>query len=341
MLRGSGPLRRPGAPEVPPPPPPPPPVNTTLPFAETTLRAGYVTYTPANNAILANVLARDFIVPTTQDALIDMQWLEWKVAMKVWVRGGQRVHVKNVRINSDGSGTSAYSRGGFGFRMQSGQSSPAGHCSLTGALIYGTGLADGLTIGGTTDPYPIDKVTFQKVRLENASMSNGGVAASEPAEHMDAFQAQGPFTVVEFGLCTLHQQWAKAGLDPGKGFMLNAYSQNNQTYLVDLNKVNFRDFPGATNCGAWWIKDFNKTSMRLVEVYGYTESNKSSSWAWAANSGMFLNTATQSAANQGWTSTGNAPNRVASFPAVVAITGTVQEGLPAGGDFVTRAALGF
>ena len=310
-----------------------------LPFPEAQLRPGFQTVT------IPNPQATSYTTPAGVDVLIDGQWVQRQQALKIYVRGGQRVQINNMWVDSinlpgNSRGLSAYWRGGLGVRMLAGEGSGAEHVSVTGYLATGAGLTDGFTIGGTTDPHAIAKVTVQDFRIENASMSNGGKPSSEPSEHMDCFQSQGPFNVVEFGKGTMFRQWAPAGSHPGKGLMLNAYTQNNRTYLVDMRKVNFRDFPGATGCGAVWIKDFNTTKIALDDVWSLIEGNPSGSWGWTAGSGLFLNTPVQNGSNQPWTSSGQAPNRVASFPAAANITGVVKEGLPAGGDFVSRESLG-
>lgn len=315
---------------------PPPP---GLPFPEAVLRPGFQTVT------IPDPKATSYTTPAGSDTLIDLGWVRREQALKIYVRAGQRVHIKNCWVDSiylpgNSRGLSPYWRGGLGVRMAPNQTAGAEHVSITGYLATGPGLTDGFTIGGTSDPHQIGKVTLQDFRIENSSMVNGGKPAAEDAEHMDCFQAQGPFGTVEFGMGTMYRQWAPAGSHPGKGLMLNAYSANSRTYLVNMRKVNFRDYPAATNCGAVWIKDFNTISIRLEDVWSMIQGSPSAAWAWNANSSLFLNTAAQYGSNQGWTSSGTAPNRMASFPPVTNITGQVREGLPAGGDFVTRDGLG-
>lgn len=319
-------------------PPPPPPVGV-LPFAEAQLRPGFRKVTTAD----IPVGAQYWTPPTSDDYLIDLEWVKRDRALKVYNRPGQRIHAKNVWIHIEQNlGGSAYQRGGFGYRPLTTSSAPAEHVSLTGYLHSGPHMTDGLTYGDQNGSQNgALRVTYQLCRQENASLSNGGKAAVESStEHCDAFQSQGPFAIIEFGLCTFYRQWAVPGTDPGKGWMLNGYGGNGRSYTVDARKVNFRDYPGAAGIGAAWIKDYNSIKINLEDVFLLIEGNPSGSWGWSAGSGLFLNTAQQYGSNQPWTSSGSAPTRVASFPAVTGITGQVREGLPAGGDYVTRAALG-
>lgn len=321
--------------------PPPPP--SSLPFAEAQLRAGFKTLTTADIPVGVS----RYTLPTNDDYLIDLGGVKRDRGLKVFTKPGQRVHTKNVWCAIDAvNGIGAYDRSGFGYRPASLTAAPADHLSLTGHLVSGAYMADGITFGdsGQTGGVGATKVTLQNCRVENASMSNGGTPAYEPNEHCDAFQMQGPLTTIEFGNCTFAMQWTAAGKHAGKGFMLNGYSANNSTYTVDCKRVNFRDFPGSTNCGDVWIKDSNNTTLLLEDVYYlYT---KVSYDTWPAQQGtvfsdLFLNTAQQGGPNQGWVNSGGSPNRVASFPVATKVSGVVREGLPAEGDYVTRASLGF
>lgn len=321
----------------------PPPPTSDLPFAEAQLRSGFVTLTTAN----IPVGTAFYTLPTSADYLIDLGWVMRDRALKIYTRPGQRVHARNVYINVQANVASAYQRGGFGYRPLSLNSPPSEHLSLTGCLVTGPWLADGLTYGDSTQTFGpgATRVTFQKCRIESASLVNGGVAAAEPTEHCDAFQMQGPLNNIEFGLCTFYRQWTTN--DPGKGLMLNAYSATGLAYTVAMNKVNFRDYPGATRCGAAWFKEESEITMTLTDVYCLNEGNPSASWAWPTTqgfnttSGLFMNYANKSGPSQGWTNTGTAPNRVATFPAATGITGQVTEGKSSDGeDWVTRADLG-
>jgi len=313
-------------------PPPPPP---GLPFAEATLRTPFNTYTTADIPVGSSHI---WTIPdSTKDALIDLGWVKRDRALKIATHPGQRVHVKNVYIDVSIAATSGnvYSRGGFGFRPVAANQVPSDHLSLTGCLITGTNMADGLTYGISSGYTGVqaNKVTFQQCRVESASYYRGAKITNEPSgEHFDAFQMQGTLGTLEFGLCTFYACDANYG---GKCWMLNDYLPAG--YTVNANKVNFRDGgPGGTNNGAFIIQDIRAINVNFTDCYGLVESS-SPSYQWTAGSSLFF----FYGSSLKWTSSGTAPNRTASFPGGSGFTGVVLEGKsPDGNDYVTRAGLG-
>jgi hypothetical protein len=326
--------------EPPPPPPPPPPAG--LPFAEASLRAGYRTLTAADVFAALGGLGGTNIylnLAPGADYLIDMQWAKWNRALKVCVPNGTRVHVKNVYIDvTVPASVGPYNRSGLGFRPLALTDAP-GHCSVTGCLITGTTLADGLTFGQTGATVRGGPFTFQQMRIESRSSRDPDGVVSKPgdepsSEHYDAFHMQGPGSPVQFGNCTI-VQCSTTGTDAGKGLMLNAYLAKNEAYF--LTNVNLRDDgPGATGTGAAWLKDEKTATITLDNVWALKAG---SGWDWA-NKLLFYNTPVKGGAKIDWTITGSAPNRVATFPLDDGVTGEVREGRsPDGEDFVTRADL--
>lgn len=315
---------------------------STLPFAEADLRPGYITLTTADITLDKN----SFTLPTTSDYLIDLGWVKRDRMLKIYTRPGQRVHTRNVYIDvtiAPVVGSTAYGRSGFGYRPVSASAAPADHLSLTGCLITGTTLADGLTFGDSlSTSNNALTVTYQMCRVESRSSRLGRqiVLADEPSgEHYDAFQMQGPCSRMEFGICTMVACNSSGGLQGGKGFMLNAYNAVGNGGIVEMNQVNIRDDgPTASFTGNFINQDYATIQINLTDVYALKEG--SGAYVWATNSNLFL-MGSRDAAAQAWTSSGTAPNRTATFAPGYGWSGVIREGRsPDGQDFCTRADLG-
>lgn len=306
-----------------------PSAPAALPFAEANLRVGYQTVTiPAGTT--------SYTPPTTSDYLIDLQWVERSRRLLILGRAGQRIKIINGYWNVTGTlpTGSAYGYGGIGFRTA--DATGAEHISLTGALITGPSLADGIVFDATDNT----KVTIQRTRVESGSLITGAPTTwglGSALEHLDALQVQGNIGSIEVGLATFYTCSVQSGNDPGKAFMLGgAWGP----YPVNLAKVNFRDTAGLAGQGAFIFQDDLDCPITFSEVYGLVEKAAGGAYQWASGSSLFV------AYNNGllgypWTSSGSAPNRTASFSAP-GWTGTVLEGKsPDGDDYVTRADLGF
>lgn len=311
------------APPPPDPDPPPPPPPGDLPFAEAQLRSGF-------QSVTIPVGTTSYTPPTSADYLIDLQGLERKRRLLVYGKAGQRIKIVDGYWNVTDTWTSgsAYSFGGIGFRKA--DTTGPEHFSLTDFLITGPRLADGIAI----DTGDQTKITCQRGRIESAALITGQVSRwgldGTPSEHCDAIQVQGPTGDLEFGLCTIYAQNVQTGNHPGKGFMLGMHWGS---YNLALDKVNFRDFAGLPGVGAYIFQDSRNQTVTLSDVYALKQATTP---AWSSGSSMFVSYQH----NEQWYSTGTAPNRQANFRDSQKITGVVKEGLPPGGDYVTRAMLG-
>jgi hypothetical protein len=314
--------------------PPYTPPTSTLPFAEASLRAGYVTLTTTNIPVGTD----SYTLPTSADYLIDLGWVKRDRALTIYTRPGQRVHTKNlyVEVTIAATSSNAYTRRGFGYRPLSGTAAPAEHCSLTGALITGPRMLDGLTYGVSTGytQNGATKVTYQRCRVESAALYNGAITSDPSTEHSDGFQMQGPLGTIEFGECTFYKGHFASG-DPGKCWMLNDYFAAG--YTVNATRVNFRDVPGLTGGGADIIQDIRNIVVNFTDVYSLQQGSPNASWTWQTGSSLYL----FYGSSLQWTAIGTAPNRTATFPAGSGFNGVVYEGIsPTGVDYCTRAMLG-
>jgi hypothetical protein len=330
--------------------PPEPPPSDGLVFAEATLRSGYVTLTGAQVfSALGGLSGTNHIYSLPADGkdyLIDFQWSKWNRSIKIGVRNGQRCHVRNVYIDVDKpTSVGDYTRSTFGFRPVALSDAP-GHCSITGALLTGTTMADGLLHGQTSATVQGGPFTYQWVRVESRSGRLGRnvnypTDESNTGVHIDAQQTQGPGHTFQFGNCTLVMcSTSGSGAHAGKGMMLNSYLTRNEQYF--LTNVNFRDddnWSTPTNTGGAWLKDEKTSLMTLSNVWARKYGG---GWTWD-NKLIFYSTPSKAAGQTTqipWTVTGTAPNRVATFPNDDGITGQVNEGTsPDGQDFCTRADL--
>ena len=312
---------------------------TGLPYAEAALRPGYVTLTTANIPLGTE----DYTLPTTADYLIDLGWIVRDRKLKIYTRPGQRVHTKNAHFNISLPATSsttvgnAYSRSGFGYRPVSASAAPADHLSLTGCLITGPWMADGLTFGDSgSSAVNANKVTYQNVRVESSSYYRGAQNSWDTGEHYDAFHMQGPLGTIEFGNCTFYACDVISPGHGGKGFMLNAYSARPNGYTVNMNRVNF--WGDGARTGSFINQDYANIVLNMTDVYALKEG--SGAYVWASGSFLFFMGSRDALANN-WTSSGIAPSRVASFPSGSGFNGQIREGRsPDGLDFCTRADLG-
>jgi len=313
-----------------------PTIPAVLPFAEASLRPGYVTYTTDD----IPVGVQNFTLPNDgNDALLDMGWVQRDRMLLVYVRPGQRVHVKNLYVVCNIAATSgnSYSRSGLGFQPVSPTSGTADHISASNILITGPTLNDGFVFGhsGATQPLA-NRVTYQNFRVESASLYRGAKVTDEPSgAHADAYHMQGPGDIVEFGLGTFYALDANY---PGKCVMINAWRNGSPDSDTYFNKVNFRDGgPTGTNNGSHVFQEARADRVHFTDCYGLVESS-SPSYQWATGSSLYLAYQFSGAT---WTSSGTAPNRVASFAGGTGFNGQVLEGKsPSGLDYVTRESLG-
>lgn len=288
---------------------PPPPPSGTLPFAEADLRPGFQTITVTPGA--ANLGGPGSAVAGGNDVLLDLQNGTHPNAMLFWGGAGQRIKVVNCGtwdITAPRS-SGAYSRGGP--RIRSADNVGPEHISLTDLVIRGTGLADAFVAA------PLNantKVTVQRMRIEYPTFDQ-----AEPNEHVDAVQIQGRLRRLEIGMSTIGMCGVQAPNDRGKGIMLNLAPQ--APFEVALSKVNFLA-PNALT-GAAIFQAYREIAVTLDEVYVSKLGPNGNTWA--QGSGLFY--------PQNWVSSGQAPNRVATWPAGTNMTGKVLEGLPPGGDF--------
>lgn len=297
--------------------PAPPDEPPTLLFNEANLRTGFTTITNVPASTL-NLGGTNSPVAGGNDCLIDLQFTQRTAgALLVWGGQGQRIKVVNGWWNINGSRSSgAYARGGIRVRSASGNGPE--HISYTKMLIEGAGLADGITVAGSQ----AIRTTFQEVLVEYPLTDQ-----AEPSEHIDAFQVQGPVGIVEFGRCSIGMCGVVAPGHRGKGLMLNRADVG--AFSVILDHVDF--FAPNALTGAAIFQAYTAIAINLrAEVYVDKQGPNGNTWS--SGSGLFF--------PQNWTSSGTAPNRIATWPAGANISGQVKEGPPPGGRFVTRASLG-
>ena len=122
----------------------------------------------------------------------------------------------------------------------------------------------------------------------------------------------------------------------GKCFQLKNEG-GNTGFSVALEKVNMR---GGGRTGTWLLQTTRDIPVTLVDVYAQDDGvTTGANWNWSTSGGgMFY--PNSSAGSVGWTRSGSPGSYVADWPDSAAITGTILQGLPGGGDYVTRAMLG-
>jgi hypothetical protein len=287
----------------------PQPPSSGLAWPEAALRPGFVTIKVTPGA--ANVGGSGSPVAGGNDVLLDLQNGTHPNAMLFWGGAGQRIKVVNCGtwdINAPRS-SGAYSRGGP--RVRSADGIGPEHISFEGLRLRGSGLCDAFVAA------PVNANTLVTVNRMRIDYPMADVA--EPAEHVDALQIQGRLRRLELGDCTIGMCGVQAGNDRGKGLMLNLAPE--APFQVALRRVNFV----APNLltGAAIFQDYRDIAITLEDVWVDKQGPNGNTWG--TGSGLFY--------PQNWVSSGQAPNRVASWPLGTGITGVVREGRPPGGDF--------
>jgi hypothetical protein len=313
-----------------PPPPDPPPVGS-LPFAEAAIRTGYQTITnvPASTQTLGGTGSP---VAGGNDCLIDLQNIKRTVgSLLIYGRSGQRIKVINgfwevTKPNNDGS---PYWRGGPRARSSDGVGPE--HISFTHMHVRGSTVPDCFAMAAGMNT----KVTYQNFRHESR-FAWDGQDSTEPAEHSDSFQVQGLIGAVEVGMGTAYCMNVANPNEGGKVFQLKNEG-GNDGFTVAIKKVNMR---GGGRTGTFLLQTTRDIPVTLEDVWLKDDGiTTGSAWSWATSGGGMLYP-NSSAGSIGWTRSGSPGSYVASWPASANIVGQIKEGLPPGGDFVTRAMLG-
>lgn len=286
-----------------------PAVASELPFAEAALRPGFQTIKV--DASATNLGGQGSAVAGGNDVLLDLQNLKHSAGMLFWGGAGQRIKVINCgEWDITAPRTSgAYGRGGP--RVRSADNVGPEHISFINGLVRGEGLADAL-VAAPLNPTTI--VTMQRFRVEYPLYD-----VAESSEHVDAAQLQGRLKRWQLGLCSIQLAGVKAGNDRGKGMMLNLAPQ--APLEVEFDKVNF----WAPNLltGAAIFQAYRDIVVRMTDVYVKKDGPNGNTWS--QGSGLFY--------PQNWISSGQAPNRVATWPSGTNMIGEVREGVPPGGDY--------
>jgi len=309
--------------EVCPTPEPPP---TGLPFAEAAIRTGYVTITVPVNT-------QSITVPAGKDALVDLQGIKRTIgSLLVYGSSGSRIKIINgwweITKPND---SSPYWRGGP--RVRSSDGIGPEHVSLTNCLIQGSTVPDAIAI----DTSLTCKVTIQKCRIES-NFAWDGTDNPEAAEHCDALQVQGKVGALEVGLCTFYCMNVGPGNEGGKVFQLKNEG-GNDGFTVDLNKVNMR---GGGRTGTFFLQTTRDIVCTLTDVWAKDDGiTTGANWNWSTSGGGMFYPNSSAGAGIAWTRSGTDGNYVADWPDASGIFGTIKQGVPSTGDYVTRASLGF
>lgn len=304
--------------------PPPPPVGT-LPFAEANLRPGFTRET-------VPIASQEYRAPTGRDILLDLEGLKRTIgSLLVYGNAGQRIKVINgwweiTKPTNDGA---HYWRGGP--RARANDSVGAEHMSFTNMLVQGPSIPDCMAFAtqGNT------KVTYQKFRHESRFAWDGG-DCTEPAEHCDSFQVQGPTGPIEVGYGTTWCQNVAAPNEGGKCFQLKREG-GGPPFTVKLNKVNMR---GGGRTGTFFLQTTRDIVCDLVEVYANDDGiTTGANWNWSTPGGGMFNP--NNSAPPAWVRSGVAGAYICSWPASAGITGQIKQGLPPTGDFMKRTDFAF
>jgi len=308
--------------------PSPPPGD--LPFPEADLRPGYTTISGVA-ANTQNLGGSGSPVAGGNDCLIDLQMTKRTIgSLLIWGKSGQRIKVVNgwweITKAIDGS---PYWRGGPRIRSSDGVGPE--HISFTDCIVQGSTVPDCVAMAAGQNT----KVTIQRTRLESR-FAWDGQNSNEPAEHCDACQVQGLIGAVEIGLCTVYCMNVASPNEGGKCFQLKKEG-GNDGFSVSLKKVNMR---GGGRTGTWLLQTTRDITVSLTDVYAKDDGiTTGAAWTWATSGGgMFY--PNSSAGAVGWTRSGSSGSYIASWPPASGVTGQIREGLPPGGDYVTRAMLG-
>ena len=296
-----------------------------LPFAEAALRPGYNTRT-------VPVGDQQFYAPQGADCLVDLQNLKRTVgSLLIYGYSGQRIKVINgyweVTKAIDGS---PYWRGGP--RARSADGTGPEHISFTDCFITGSTVPDCFAVAAGINT----KVTIQRCRFESR-FAFDGQNSNEPAEHCDSIQVQGLVGALEVGLCTLYCMNVNSPNEGGKVFQLKNEGGNNG-FTVDIDQVNMR---GGGRTGTFLLQTTRDIVVTLTDVYAQDDGiTTGSNWNWSTSGGGIFYPNSSAGGGIAWSRSGSSGSYVADWPDAAAVFGTIQEGLPPGGDYVTRADLG-
>lgn len=262
-----------------------------------------------------------FTCDTGKDYVIDLEMIPRKT---LTLTGSPRnVQILNVysRI-TDPYGGSGFWRGGINIDLK------AEHVSVTNMYTEPTEtLTDNITVACK----PTTKVTLQRLLLESPKDSR------EPTAHCDCLQVQGAVGRIEIGLASMFLAGVRPPNHAGKGLqldILNAIGETGGPFTVDMRKVDFetQGVPASGSRSNIMVgKDDNdKISLTMDEVYGSQGPGGGAFDSWLVNYPGALQK----------TVTGQAPNRIVTFPGnAQGWAGEFRE-RPAGTHFVTRSMLG-
>jgi hypothetical protein len=298
--------------------------SPTLPFAEPVLRAGF-------NSLTMPASATSITAPAGRDCLLDLQGVERTAGkIEIWGSADQRIRVVAGRSHvTKPIDNAPYHRGGF--RLRSVDGIGPEHISLTDCLVYGPSVADACTVALG----PQSKATLQRCRFESATQTTGQ-STPEPGEHCDATQVQGSIGRLEIGLSTLFAASVSTPSNHGgKCLMLEDWPHDGSGFTFALDTVNLRGQGERT--GTFLYQAVREIRGELRNVWALKEGVGAYQWG-NGDTGLFF--PNRGSASVGWQSSGTAPSRVATFEPAANIAGQIREGLPPGGDFVTRAMLG-
>lgn len=257
-----------------------------------------------------------------RDYDIDMGWIQRTSSILFYGWAGQKVIIRNYwAYISSAPGGSAYGRGGP--RIRSSDTNGPAEVYIDGMLCEGPTIADNVAIDAGLNTW----LTIANSRLQ-CSRDTTGVQFVDSTEHIDQVQTQGRVKKLRLCNCTLHMSDQSNPTDAGgKGMMLN--KEGFPAFSVDLQYVNFY---AVGRTGAAIFQDTNDIIINVGPGVYVNASGAQAGYTWGngGTSLFFPNS---------WTSSGSAPNRMASFG--VGWSGNIFEGNPPGGDYVSRADLGF
>lgn len=301
-----------------------PAVARDLPFAEANLRSGYeLLNVPASTQ---NLGGAGNPVNGGNDVLIDLQNIKRTVgALLIYGSSGQRIKVingwwENSESTSDGA---PYWRGGP--RVRSSDGLGPEHISFTDMLIEGPSVPDAIALAASNNT----RVTIQRTRVESR-FAWDGQNLTEPVEHCDALQVQGPIGPIEIGLSTFWCMNVAAPNEGGKCFQLKREG-GGAAFTVDMRSVNMR---GGGRTGTFLLQTTRDILVSLDDVWANDDGITSgANWNWSTSGGGMFYPNSSAGASIAWTRSGASGSYVASWPAAAGITGQINQGIPPGGDF--------
>lgn len=296
-----------------PPDPPPTPIPTNPSVYDMPILRNPKTITVAASS-------SEVRFPDSSDYIVDLQKIVRGKRLLIWGKAGQRILVKNGRWNvtTPYSQESSYWRGGPGVRSDDGIGPEVVYWD--GGIVQGSTHCDGLTVAAG----PATRVVLHNYLIESVRQTTGQ-ASAEPTDHADTIQVQGPIGILAVDNCTLNAQDISGGVDPGKGIMLQGVPLN--TGVKHSTYIRRTNFNMVGNVGAVVFQGDPGLSIFFDD--GVFLDAALATWQkWTPGSGLFY--------PYSWVSSGTAPHRTLSFPALN-WHGTISEGKPTTGDYVTRA----